>query len=74
MIGPTLGATILVLALITAGGVLGFAIATTAFCHALPSIEERAYERGFKRGKLIGMRDAWIAQPRRPRAEKEKAS
>jgi hypothetical protein len=50
MIPPTVFATILFLAILTAGIVLGFAVTTMAFGAQLPAIKEREYTRGFFKG------------------------
>jgi len=74
MISPTVYATILFLAIVTAGMVLGFAAAVMAFGARLPAIKHKEYMRGLMDGRGIARRtaawdvpasDATAAFPRR---------
>ena len=50
MISPTLGATILFLAIVTAGMVLGLGAAVMAFSARLPALLEAEYTKGYFKG------------------------
>ena len=53
MISPDLGATLLFLAILAAGMILGFGAAVMAFGAQLPAIREAEYTRGLLKGAAL---------------------
>jgi hypothetical protein len=53
MISPDLGATLLFLAILAAGMILGFGAAVMAFGAQLPAIKEEQYLAGLKKGRAL---------------------